>query len=155
MSNGYGHQRLAKGRHVANMMVLEGRLNDKGADQGERLIHLLKEDGVDPGKINGDTMKRHIPLGRRVCRANVKAILSKLELGNKRETLVDGISVLRGVCSATEHGADLATILNEFMMQQRAGVRRQLVTRRSNNDHCTLVNIAKGIILRHHLYTHV
>ena len=40
-------------------------------------------------------------------------------------------------------------------MQQRAGVRRQLVTPRSNNDQCTPVNISKGIILRNNLYTHV
>ena len=40
-------------------------------------------------------------------------------------------------------------------MQQRACVRRQLVTPRSNNDQCTPVNISKGIILRNNLYTHV
>ena len=150
-----GWRKVAMYHDIAKMMVAEGRFADKGADQGERLITLLKEAGADPGKINADTMKRHIALGRRVCDENVKAILLKWELGNKRETLVDPISVLRGVCSATENDADLATILKELTMQQRAGVRRQLVTPRSNNDQCTPVNISKGIILRNNLYTHV
>ena len=150
-----GWRKVALYHDISKMMIAEGRFADKGVDQGERLITLLKEDGADPGKINADTMKRHIALGRRVCDENVKAIILKWLLGNKRETLVDAISVLRGVCSATENDADLATILKELMMQQRAGVRRQLVTPRSNNDQCTPVNISKGIILRNNLYTHV
>ena len=116
---------------------------------------MLTEDGVNPGKINGDTMKRYIALGRRVGNGNVKSILSKWEAGNKRETLVDVLSTLRGVCSATDNDDELATILKELMLQQRAGLRRQLTTPRSHNDQCTPVNIAKGIILRNHLYTHV
>ena len=150
-----GWRKVSLYADIATMMVAEGRFNDKGADQGDRLIKVVTEDGVNPGKINGDTMKRYIALGRRVGNATVKTILSKWEAGNKRETLVDVLSTLRGVCSATDNDAELATILQELMLQQRAGLRRQLTTPRSHNDQCTPVNIAKGIILRNHLYTHV
>ena len=41
------------------------------------------------------------------------------------------------------------------MLQQRAGLRKQLITPRSHNDAVTPANIAKGILLRNFIYTHV
>ena len=139
---------------LTQMMLDEGRFID-GADQGDRLIKLLTEDGVSPGKINADTMKRYIQLGRRCGNDIVKNSLQKWEALNKRDSLVDGITVLRGVCSATENDVELGTILKEMMMQQRANLRKQLITPRSHNDHVTPVNVAKGILLRNFIYTHV
>ena len=42
---------------LTQMMLDEGRVID-GADHGDRLIKLLTEDGVSPGKLSDDTMKR-------------------------------------------------------------------------------------------------
>ena len=85
----------------------------------------------------------------------VKNRLQKWEALNRRDSLVDGITVLRGVCSATDNDVELGTILKELMFQQRANLRKQLTTPRSHNDQVTPANVAKGILLRNFIYTHV
>ena len=62
------------------MLVADGRDNDTFADQGVRLINVLSKDGVYPGRIIVDIMKRQVALGpRRVGTPIVKSILSKVE----------------------------------------------------------------------------
>ena len=108
------------------MMLDEGRVAG-GADVGGCLIKLLTEDGVSPGKINAETMKRYIQLGRRCSNDTVKSCLEKWEALNRRDSLVDGITVLRGVCSSTENDALLGPILKDLMFQQGADLRKQLI----------------------------
>ena len=149
-----GRRKVCVYSDLVQMMLDEGRFTD-GADVGDRLIKVLNEDGVSPGKLNADTMKRYIHLGRRCGNDIVKSCLEKWEALNRRDSLVDGITVLRGVCSSTENDVELGTILHELMLQQRAGLRKQLITPRSHNDAVTPANIAKGILLRNFIYTHV
>ena len=149
-----GRRKVCVYSDLVQMMLDEGRFTD-GADVGDRLIKVLNEDGVSPGKLNADTMKRYIYLGRRCGNDIVKSCLEKWEALNRRDSLVDGITVLRGVCSSTENDVELGTILHELMLQQRADVRKQLITPRSHNDAVTPANIAKGILLRNFIYTHV
>ena len=149
-----GRRQVCVYSDLVEMMLREGRFTD-GADVGDRLLKVLKEDGVFPGKINADTMKRYINLGRRCGNAAVKSCFEKWEALNKRNSLVDGITVLRGVCSSTENDVELAAILKELMMQQRANLRKQLTTPKSHNDSVTPANVAKGILLRNFIYTHV
>ena len=149
-----GRRKVCVYADLVQMMLDEGRFTD-GADVGDRLLKVLNEDGVSPGKLNADTMKRYIHLGRRCGNDIVKNCLEKWEALNRRDSLVDGITVLRGVCSSTENDVELGTILHELMLQQRAGLRKQLITSRSHNDASTPANVAKGILLRNFIYTHV
>ena len=56
---------------------------------------------------------------------------------------------------ATDSDAELAYILHVLMLQQRCGIRRDLKIPKSRNELRTPANIAKGILIRRRIFTHL
>lgn len=100
-------------------------------------------------------MKRYLALGRRCQTPPIQDVLAKWEALSKRECLADQISTLRQVFGATDCDTELAYILHVLMLQQRCGLRCDLKIPKSRNELRTPANIAKGILIRRRLFTHL
>ena len=145
-----GWRRCVLYADLAAQMAVEGRCSDKGSE-GERLLQMLRDDAVQIGSINAETLGRYVSLGRRCKDRIIITTLQCWEALCKRDMLVDSVTTLRHVFSSTEHNDSLAMILRTLMMEQRAGLRTKMDTPRSRNEPKHPTNIAKGIVLRKQL----
>ena len=91
---------------------------DGAGSDAERLLAILKEDCIDVTNIQVDTMRRYLALGRRITHPNIQNVVASWECQCQRDTLVDSISTLRGVMSASDIDEDIAYVLRTLMMQQ-------------------------------------
>ena len=73
----------------------------------------------------------------------------------KRDCLIDNVSTLRGTFTASDNDDDMCYILQTLMLQQRSGLRRQLITPKSHSDSRMPGTIAKSILLRRNLLKHI
>ena len=149
-----GWRRLLLYVDLADSMMSEGRVV-AGETEADRLLNLLQQEKIDMGNINVDTMKRYLALGRRCQAPLIQDVLAKWEALSKRECLADQISTLRLVFGATDSDAELAYILHVLMLQQRCGIRCDLKIPKSRNELRTPANIAKGILIRQRIFTHL
>ena len=135
---------------LASQMASEGRCADKGSE-GERLMQMMREDGVQIGSFNAETLGRYVSLGRRCKDRTILTTLQSWEALCKRDMLLDAVTTVRHVFGSTDDNDTLARILRTLMMEQRAGLRTKLETPRSRNEPRHPTNIAKGIVLRNQL----
>ena len=91
---------------------------------GAKLIQGLKDENLRDTSIDENTQKRYLALGKRVQLH--KPALMKWEMFHQRDTLIDQLSTMRHVFSISDREDDIAFILNELFMQQRAGLRSAL-----------------------------
>ena len=102
--------------------------------EGDKLIQGLKDQGLHDESINENTQKRYLALGKRVQLH--KQALMRWEMFHQRDTLIDGLTTLRNVFSISDREDDIAFIINELFMQQRAGLRTSLIMPKSKNEAC-------------------
>ena len=149
-----GCRRVVLYADLAEAMQQEGRCAGQGCEAA-RLLALMKEDDLDVKHIQTDTMARYIALGRRCLTPSVKKLLMQWESLCKRDCLIDPVTTLRGTFTASDNDDDLCYILQTLMLQQRSGLRRQLITPKSHNDNRTPANVAKSILLRKNILNHM
>ena len=118
-----------------------------------KLMAGLKEHELQDGSINETTQKRYLTLGRRVQLH--KSLLMRWELYHARDSLVDQITTMRLICSVSEREDDVAYILNELFLQQRAGLRHSLAASKSKSDAKTPVNVGKSILIKRMVLNHL
>ena len=90
------------------------------------MVYIFQIEMLDFHSLLPLQMKRYLSVGRRVNTPRIKLILSRWEVIKKREMLVDYLSTLRQVCSATDDEDDLAYILQVLMLEQSSGLRKEL-----------------------------
>ena len=149
-----GWRRVVLYADLADAMQQEGRCVGHGTEAA-RLLVLMKEDNLEVKHIQTDTMTRYIALGRRCLAPSVKKLLIQWEALCKRDCLIDNVTTLRGTFAASDNDDDMYYILQTLMLQQRSGLRTQLVTPKSNSDSRIPANIAKSILLRRNLLNHL
>ena len=81
----------------------------------------MKEDCTKIEEWNGDTLNRYITIGRRLIQNDVRTWLIIWEARYKRNSFLDGISMLRGCVSATPVDDELAKLLQILFLEQRSG----------------------------------
>ena len=128
-----GWRRLAFFSDCVDCLSAEGKYPHLKTD-GDKLMQGLKDEQLHDDSINETTQKRYLSLGKRVHLH--QKVLMKWEMFHQRETLIDSQSTLRNVFSISEREDDIAYILNELCMQQRAGIRTSLMTAKSKNEVC-------------------
>ena len=121
-----GWRRIVLYADLADAMQQEGRCASHGSEAA-RLLVMMKEDNLDVKHIQTDTMARYIALGRRCLAPSVKQLLIQWESLCKRDCLIDNVTTLRGTFTASDNDDDMCYILQTLMLQQRSGLRRQLV----------------------------
>ena len=136
----------------ADAIVAEGKYKDLKTD-GDRMVQAMKDQGVDDATVNDTTKKRYLSLGKRVH--SHKNILMRWEMFHARDCLVDGVSVLRLIFAISEREEDIAYILKELFLQQRAALRASLQIPRSKNDNRTPQNIGKAMLIKRSILRHL
>ena len=149
-----GWRRLVLYADLAAAMQQENRCASHGSEAA-RLLVMLKEDNLDVKHIQTDTMARYLALGRRCLAPAVKQLLMQWESLCKRDCLIDNVTTLRGTFTASDNDDDMCYILLTLMLQQRSGLRKQLLTPKSHSDSRMPGNIAKSILLRRNLLNHM
>ena len=146
-----GWRRLVFYSDFTQTVVAEGKYSNLKAD-GDKLIQALKDQGLQDPAINDSTQKRYLALGKRVQMH--KATLMRWEMFHQRECLIDVLSILRLIFAISEREEDIAYILKELFLQQRAGIRSSLVIPRSKNEVRTPQNIGRGMLIKRMVLNH-
>ena len=128
-----GWRRLLWFTDFVHCLLAEGKYPNLKHD-GDKLIQGLKDENVHDASISELTQKRYLALGKRVQLH--KKMLMRWEMFHQRDALIDQLSTLRFVFSISEREDDIAFILNELFMQQRAGLRNCLTMPKSKNEAC-------------------
>ena len=126
-----GWRRLLWFTDFVQCLLAEGKYPNLKHD-GDKLIQGLKDENVHDASISELTQKRYLALGKRVQLH--KKMLMRWEMFHQRDALIDQLSILRYVFSISEREDDIAFILNELFMQQRAGLRNSLTMPKSKNE---------------------
>ena len=120
---------------------------------GDKLIQALKHKSLQDNTINETTQKRYPSLGRRVQLH--KSSLMRWEMFHQRDSLIDGLSTLRHVFSISDREEDIAYVIGELFLQQRARLRTTLTMPKSKNDVRTPQNVGRSMLVKrmvlHHL----
>ena len=119
-----GWRRLVFLRDYADSVVAEGTYASLKTD-ADRLMAALKDQGLLDTNINEQTQKRYLALGKRVQLH--KSLLMRWELYHARDSLVDHMTTMRCICSVCDREEDVAYVLNQLFLQQRAGLRNSLI----------------------------
>ena len=100
-----------------------------------------------------DTCSRYLYVGNKIG-TKPKKILARWELAFQRETLLDGISLLRSAASACPGQEEFDTLVETLYFEQVCKLRRSLAPK--GRGHATdATNCMRGILLRQHFYAYV
>ena len=94
-----------------------------------------------------------LSLGKRFSDKSVIALMQRWEFLEKRNCLVDGITILRMVAASAPNDDDLKYTLHHLFLQQRAAMRTTL-TSNPKNEMCAS-NVAKAVLVRRNLFIHL
>ena len=128
----------------------EGRHSD-AKSPAERLMKAMAEDCAQIEEWNADTLGRYLQVGRRVAEENVRKWLIIWETTFKRNTLLDGIMLLRACVGVTNDDDELARLLQTLFLDQRCGLKKTLKIK----EKCSPAIVFKAYILRARLFVHL
>ena len=121
-----------------------------------RLVKSMTEDGVNMSRWNDDTLTRYIAVGTKLKADSVKSKLMLWESFECRGCLIDNLMVMRSVVSVCPADDDLEFVLQILFLEQRAGLRADVVPHtKSHNESRTPTNRVKAILLRRCLLIHL
>ena len=131
-------------------VVAEGRMAD-AKSPGERLMKAMSEDCTKIEEWNADTLSRYLQVGRRVAEEKVRKWLIIWETTHKRNTLLDGIMLLRACVGVTNDDDELARLLRNHFLDQRCGLKKSMKAPHK----CNPGSIFKAYILRAGVFMHL
>ena len=97
--------------------------------------------------------KRYLSLGKRVQLH--KSALMRWEMFHQREALMDGLSTLRHVFAISDREEDMAYVINELFMQQRAGLRSSLISPKSKIEVKTPQALGRSMLIKRMVLSHL
>ena len=109
---------------------------------------VLEANRIDLPGWNLDTSRRYLSIGRRIADLRFTKILDLWEYFEQRNSLVDNITVLRGVLSACSDNDELDFVLKTLFLEQRCGLRTKL-----DNKACS--TIVRALLLRQATMLHL
>ena len=95
----------------------------------------------------------YLALGKRLCNPEVVMLLQRWEFLEKRNVLVDNISILRQAVSAAVTDADLIYAMQHLFLEQRSGMRTAMTCNTKNAFNAS--NVVKAILIRRNIYVHL
>ena len=116
--------------------------------QGERLMKAIGEDCTTNDDWSADTLNRYLQVGRRVAATKVRKWLSIWETVLKRDSLLDGIQMLRSCIGVTKDDEDLAWLIHLLFLEQRSGLKKSL----SRNSSMSPASLFKPYLLRESIF---
>jgi len=120
-----------------------------------KLLKSMQEDGVKTTGRNEDTLTRYIAVGKKLQPDTIKNRLMLWESFEQRGCLIDNLTVMRTIVSVCPETPQLEYVLTVLFLEQRAGLRADVVSK-SNNEVRTPTNRTKAIIiLRNFLLIHL
>ncbi len=118
-----------------------GGLSD--AELAAKTVGTRKELKVD---WSVDTCRRYLQVAARMD-ATCQSILNRWELAFQRNTMVDGITVLRAAATTAQTPQGMATLLETLYWEQTCKVRRSIAPK--GRGHASdAVQVFRGILLR-------
>ena len=147
-----GWCRLVFLKDFVDSILAEGSYAHLKSD-GDKLMQALKDQGLQDTTINETTPKRYLALGKRVQLH--KNALMRWEMFHQREALMDGLSTLRHVFAISDREEDMAYVINELFMQQRAGLRSSLISPKSKNEVKTPQNVGRSMLIKRMVLNHL
>ena len=147
-----GWCRLVFFSDFVDSILAEGSYTHLKSD-GDKLMQALKDQSLQDTTINETTQKRYLALGKRVQLH--KNALMRWEMFHQREALMDGLSTLRHVFAISDREEDMAYVINELFMQQRAGLRSSLISPKSKNEVKTPQNVGRSMLIKRMVLSHL
>ena len=97
---------------------------------------------------------RQVLASREQDSPKAKKVLSRWELAFQRNTLLDGITLLRSAAAACASQGDFDTLVEVLYFEQVCKLRRHIAPK--GRGHATdATNAMRGILLRQHLYAYL
>ena len=115
-----GWRRLVHLTDFAESVMAEQQYPDLKS-QAAKLLRALKDQGLEDKSINEETQKRYLSLGMRVKMH--QGVLARWEMYHQRDSLVDSITTVRNVLQSSDVEDDIAYVLQQLFLQQRAKLR--------------------------------
>ena len=115
-----GWRRLVHLTDFAESVMAEQQYPDL-KNQAAKLLRALKDQGLEDKSISEDTQKRYLSLGVRVKRH--QSVMMRWEMYHHRDSLVDSITTVRDVLQSSDVEDDIAYVLQQLFLQQRAKLR--------------------------------
>ena len=112
------------------------------------LCTVMETNHIDLRGWNQDSLRRYLSIGRRIADLRFTKILDLWEYHEQRNTLVDNITVLRGVLSACSDNDELEFIFKTLFLEQRCGLRNKL-------DNKACITVVRGLLLRRATMLHL
>ena len=127
-----------------------------GDNDVEKLIILFKKASSTLSTWNADTMKRFLQVGRRlVADKPLKLLVQRWEYLEKRNALIDSISVLRTICSQASSNDELYHLMLTVFMEQRCKIRTHIPCSTRSKNTTTPLHLVKALVLRRMCLQHV
>ena len=102
-----------------------------------------------------DTCSRYLQVAGRTEGPEMAALFTSWEFQKGRDTLVDGISILRAACQATKDKDQLLDLLKGLYFEQVCQVRTAIKSRKGREAGGDTANFMQGLVLRRKFYDYV
>ena len=102
-----------------------------------------------------ETIARYLSIGHRLCAPGIPEVITQWEFTNQRNTLIDGITVLRACVGAAQTDIELLTLLKTLFLEQNAGIRLSIGKSSRSKSNLTPYNICRSILVRRQVFVHV
>lgn len=122
-----------------------------GVTDADSVANLLKRLGGDiASSWNKETVARYLIVGRRMSDPRLTQLMQRWEFMYKRQTLVDGISVLRACTSVATTDEDLYYLMQTLYYEQTCKIRHSL---KANHPTMGATAVMRGIMYRRQFYS--
>lgn len=120
-----------------------------GENDVDKLMNLFKQAKSTLGTWNADTMKRFLQVGRRlVADKDLRRLVQRWEYLEKRNALIDSITVLRTICGQAASNDELYTLMQTVFLEQRCKIRAQFQLSTRSKSLASPLHLVKALVLR-------
>ena len=124
-----------------------------GRSDIELIAHILTSKPELANDWKADTCARYLFVANKI-NDSTKKILARWELAFQRNTLLDGITLLRSAATACASPAEFETLVETLFFEQVCKLRRSIAPK--GRGHATdATNAMRGILLRHALFSYL
>ena len=134
-------------------MIKKAECIRDGKSDVELIAQILATNTSLANDWKADTCSRYLQVGSKISTKS-KKILARWELAFQRNTLLDGITLLRSAATACPSQEEFDTLVETLYFEQVCKLRRSIAPK--GRGHATdATNTMRGILLRQHFYAYV
>lgn len=133
-------------------LVAEANRDRNGRSDAELAESLLMQ-RKELQEWNRDSCRRYLQVAERMCQGKeIQQLMRRWEFQLRRDSLVDGISILRAACAAAPTTEDLLLLLRTLYYEQVCKMRQ--VFKNKTKSGFDAVHVMRGLMLRNAFYTY-